>query len=153
MQQFLAYNSHTDKLDYKLGKRWFSLVMYGFCSKNNLCSVSLPFICMFYHVTYTFQSECIFYSGLNVKKLHARKRRDIWSLSDCSGTQTYSHEVWVNGWVFSKHEEITFPHQLIFVFISYFIGVMLSKKCQKCGVWEKDKKGVGQIEEVVYRKG
>ena len=32
----------------------------------------------------------------------------------------------------SKNEEITLPHEFIFVFIQYFIGVMLlEKSCQK----------------------
>ena len=32
----------------------------------------------------------------------------------------------------SKNEEITFPHEFIFIFIPYFIGTILSKKsCQK----------------------
>ena len=38
----------------------------------------------FYHVTYAFQSESTLYSCLNVKKLLARSR----------------HEIWLNGWVF-----------------------------------------------------
>ena len=32
---------------------------------------------------HTFQSESILYSCLNVKELVARRRREIWSLSDC----------------------------------------------------------------------
>ena len=31
-----------------------------------------------------------------------------------------------------KHEEVTFPHDFFFVFILYFNGAILSKKC-----WEK----------------
>ena len=42
----------------------------------------------------------------------------------------------------SKNEKVTLPHELIFVFVWYFIGVILSKKsCQKQGVWKKYKKG------------
>ena len=44
-----------------------------------------------YHVTYAFQSESTLYSCLNVKELLARNRREIGSLSDCSGTQTHNH--------------------------------------------------------------
>ena len=33
--------------------------------------------CMFYHVTYAFQSESTLYSCLNVKELLARSRREI----------------------------------------------------------------------------
>ena len=47
----------------------------------------------FYHVTYAFQSESTLYSCLNVNKLLARSRREIWSLSDCNWTWTYNHLV------------------------------------------------------------
>ena len=63
-----------------------------------------------YHVTHVFQSESTPYSCLNVKKLLARNRHDIWSLSDCNGTRMHRTDkysqhssniwlVWVNGWV------------------------------------------------------
>ena len=45
------------------------------------------------HVTYSFQSEPNLYSFLNVKELLARRRREIWSLSDCNWTQTHNHSV------------------------------------------------------------
>ena len=38
-----------------------------------------------------------------------------------------------------KHEETTFPHAFVFIF--YFIRVILSKKCHKWGVGERDIKG------------
>ena len=44
-----------------------------------------------YHVTYGFQSESALYSCLHVKKLLARSRRDIWSLSDSNGIRTHNH--------------------------------------------------------------
>ena len=44
-----------------------------------------------YHVTYGFQSESTLCSGLNVKELFSRSRREIWSLSDCNWTQTHNH--------------------------------------------------------------
>ena len=47
--------------------------------------VHLP-VC-FYHVAYAFQSECALWSYLNVKKLLARSRGDIWRLSDCNRTR------------------------------------------------------------------
>ena len=73
-----------------------------------------------YHITYAFQSESALYSCLNVKKLLARSRRVIWSLSDCNWTRqnhlvrkrTLNHlakltkwlrlakTFWPNGWVF-----------------------------------------------------
>ena len=37
----------------------------------------------------------------------------------------------------SKHEEITFPHGFAFVFISCFIGVILSKNVIKSGGFGK----------------
>ena len=43
------------------------------------------------HLTYTFQSESILYSCLNVKELLARSRCKIWSLSDCTWTCTQNH--------------------------------------------------------------
>ena len=46
-----------------------------------------------YHATYTFQSESTLYSCLNVKELLARKRHNIWSLSDCNGTLTHNQLV------------------------------------------------------------
>ena len=45
------------------------------------------------HVTYAFQSESTLYSCLNVKELLARKRHEIWILSDCNWTRTYNHLV------------------------------------------------------------
>ena len=46
-----------------------------------------------YHVKYKFQSDSTLYSYLNVKDLLDRSRRDIWSLSDCSGTRTQNNLV------------------------------------------------------------
>ena len=39
---------------------------------------------------------------------------------------------------FSKHKEITFSHGFFFPFMPYFIGAMLTKKCQKWVFGEKD---------------
>ena len=47
----------------------------------------------YYHVTYSFQSECILYSCLKVKELLARNRNDIWSLNDNYGIRTFNHLV------------------------------------------------------------
>ena len=41
-------------------------------------------LCSTYDVTYAFKSYSTLYIILNVQKLVARNRRDIWSLSDCS---------------------------------------------------------------------
>ena len=46
-----------------------------------------------YHVMYAFQSESTLCSCLNVKELLARRRRKIWSLSDCHWTRTHNHLV------------------------------------------------------------
>ena len=46
-----------------------------------------------HRVTIAFQSESTLYNCLNVKKLLARNRRDIWSLYDHNGTQTDNHLV------------------------------------------------------------
>ena len=47
------------------------------------------------------------------------------------------------------------PHELIFVFIRYFTGAILPKKCvvKSGGLGKKDKKGDGHIGGVVYRRG
>ena len=45
------------------------------------------------HVTCAFQSESTLYSDLNIKKIFAQKRCNIWSLSDCNGTRTHKHLV------------------------------------------------------------
>ena len=55
--------------------------------------------CMFLYVTYAFQSEFILCSCLSGKKLFARNRHDIWSLSDRNGTRTHK-PIWLNGWIF-----------------------------------------------------
>ena len=53
------------------------------------------------HVTYVFQSESTHYSCLNVKELLVRRRREIWSLSNCNWTRTHNQRpVWLNGSVF-----------------------------------------------------
>ena len=44
-----------------------------------------------YHIR--FQSESTLYSCLNLKKLLARNRRDIWDLSDNNGIRTHNHFV------------------------------------------------------------
>ena len=46
-----------------------------------------------YQVTYTFLSECTLYSCHNVKKLLARKRREIRSLIDYNRTRTNNYLV------------------------------------------------------------
>ena len=46
-----------------------------------------------YHVTYVFQSESTLYIFLNIKKLLAWGRRNIWNLSDRNATQTHNHLV------------------------------------------------------------
>ena len=53
-------------------------------------------------------------------------------------------------WQSSKHEEIRLPPQIVFVFILYFIGTILSKKCQSEGLKKVKKKGDGEI---CHRKG
>ena len=47
----------------------------------------------YYHVTYVFQSKSILYGCLNVKKVLAQNRRDIWSLGDSDGIRTHNHLV------------------------------------------------------------
>ena len=83
-----------------------------------------------YHVTYTFQIKSTICSCLNVKKLLARNRREIWSLSDCNGTRTHNHLVlkrtlnhlaklpkWLNCVVGSSPVAVTF----VLVFLIFLI--------------------------------
>ena len=74
-----------------------------------------------YHVTYTFQSTSTLYTFLNVKELSARRKLDIWNLSDCSGTRINNHLVhkrtrnhlanrpkdWAVLWVFIRTVHLT----------------------------------------------
>ena len=55
----------------------------------------------------------------------------------------------------SKHEEITFPCEFIFLFILFFIGLILPKGCcRKSGVRKKDiKVGNGHIGGCLYKQG
>ena len=46
-----------------------------------------------YHITYVLQRESALYSWLNVRKLLARNRHDIWNLSDSNGIRTRNHLV------------------------------------------------------------
>ena len=47
----------------------------------------------YYHATYVFQSKSTLYGCLNVEKVLARNRRDIWNLSDSDGIRTHNHLV------------------------------------------------------------
>ena len=72
-----------------------------------------------YHATYMFQSESTLYSCLNVKEPLAQNRHEIWSLSDCNGTQTHNHLVckrtrrakWILN-LFLKHSSCTCQEKL-----------------------------------------
>ena len=82
------------------------LLKYGMHNRNNqksrvqhilplnaiLLQTPREIVCS-YHVTYAFQSESTRYSCLNVKKLLARNRCEIWRLSDCNLTRTHNHLV------------------------------------------------------------
>ena len=46
-----------------------------------------------YHVTYAFEIESTLYSRLNVNELLARRKCEVWSLSDCNWTRIYNHLV------------------------------------------------------------
>ena len=67
--------------------------------------VKLPILIVcFYYITYAFQSESPLCRCLNVKELHGRTRRDIWSLSNCNGAQTHAH-------LFVNEQSTIFPNQ------------------------------------------
>ena len=57
--------------------------------ENDELVIRLTVCC--YHVTYAYHLESKLNSCLNVKKLLARKRRDIWNLSDRNGIWTHNH--------------------------------------------------------------
>ena len=68
----------------KLAKWWSCVVstnLYG------------AFDSFYYNITYAFQSESKLYRCLNVKKLLAQNRRDIWRLSDTNEIGTHNHLV------------------------------------------------------------
>ena len=56
-----------------------------------ICSMLLNVY--YYHVTYPFQSEYIFFSCLIVKELVAQKRNNIWSLKDSNGISSFDRLV------------------------------------------------------------
>ena len=84
------------------------LIMQGFCSDNALYSASLSFTMsnfFYWHLRLLLFWKCLHQSIL---------------------TQLFSQ--------FSKQKEMTFPRELIFAFIPYFVRAILSEKCQKWGV-------------------
>ena len=97
--------------------------MYGFCSSNALYPASLLFR-MFIFILSPFDTWDCCYFGLNLSLVLLTKKA--------------SNVVFQ----FSKNEEITLPHELIFAFIRYFTGAILSKKsCEKWEVLKRDKRG------------
>ena len=68
-----------------------------------ICTVHLT-ICS-YHITYLFQSVSTLYSCLNVNKLCARSRHEIWSLSDCN--RTWAHNHLVRKWILNHLAKLT----------------------------------------------
>ena len=69
-------------------KKYFDITWWTHLKQK--WNVLLLTVCS-YRVTYVFQSEFTLYNCLNVMELLARNRREIWSLSDCSGTRTHNH--------------------------------------------------------------
>ena len=63
----------------------------GIFSPFLFCLLTLFLTVCYCHVTYAFQSEFTLHSCLNVKKLLARSKPKIWSLSDCNWTRTQNH--------------------------------------------------------------
>ena len=55
-------------------------------------NIGLKTVCS-YHIAYAFQNESTIYTYLNVKEPYDQNRRDIWSLSDCTGTRTHNYLV------------------------------------------------------------
>ena len=96
---------------------------YGFSSSNALYSASLSFILLLFLLitfdTWDFYFESNLSLVLLVKVLLIKRACKVLLYSP-------------------KHEEITFLHNSIFVFILYLIEAILSKKCQEVVGWKKD---------------
>ena len=116
----------------KKGKLCFSVVMYGFCSSNALYLASLSFT--FRHLEGLVLFQIISQPSVAYKSVVYKRAFNAVSKS-------------------SKNKKIILPHEFIFVFIWYFIGViLLEKSCQKWKVWKKYKNGDGGKGGVVYRR-
>ena len=68
---------------------WPNWPNHGVVFSVLICTVQVN-VCS-YHVTYAFQSESSLYSCPNVSELLARRRRGIWSLSDCNWNPNQNH--------------------------------------------------------------
>ena len=91
------------------------------------CVVVHLTLCSF-HVTYTLQIKSTLYICLNVKEILSRKRRHIWSLSDCNGTRFHNHSLrkrttilpnWPNHWAVLWVLCLSFN----FVFLSFHVRI------------------------------
>ena len=98
--------------------------MHRFCSNNALYSANLSFMFIFFFFFTPFDTKDCNYFESNLSLV---------LLIKVFLTKKACNVVWKP----SKHEEITFPKEFIFGFIPYFVGVILSKKCQK---WRLPKK-------------
>ena len=100
------------------------LLMYGFCSNNAFYSTSLLLTMFLFLLTpvntwdrYYFESVV---SLVLLIKAFVIKRASNFVL--------YS----------SKHEEVTFSHELIFVFIPYLLVWYYQENVRSVGVWQKN---------------
>ena len=102
----------------------------GFWSNNALYSASLSFIMFIFLLTPSDAKDYYYFESnlslvLLIKVFLTKK-------SSKHEERTFRHEE-----ITFCHEEITFRHEFIFVFISYFIGEILSQNFVKCGISEE----------------
>ena len=111
--------------------------MYGFCSNNALYK---SFICNLY---FSFNTWYCYYFESNLS-LVLHKKVLLIAKKACNIVLQSS-----------KHEEITYLYEFIFVFTSYIIGaILLEKCCRKWGVRKKCfKVGGCPHKGIVYRTG
>ena len=111
--------SHIGGLSIK-GAHCVPLILCGFCSNNTVYSASLSFAIFIFVLTPFDTWGCKLFG---VKSQPVDVYKSVAYKKPCNNV-LYSF----------KHEEATFPHAFVFVFIPQFFGAILSKKCfQKWG--------------------
>ena len=89
LQTLTANNSRVLRIK-KAKFSGYCFYMNANIQRDSEICINVMSVC-YYNATYAFQSEFTLYNCLNVKKILARNRRDIWSLSDKNRIQTHNH--------------------------------------------------------------
>ena len=105
--------------------------MYGFCNNNALYSARLSFTMFVFLNSFRYQRLLLF-------RIKSHPTIKVFLTKTACNVLLKS----------SKHEEVTFLHEFIFVFILYFIGSILSKNVKNGGKRDqrKDNKGEMSVE-------